>query len=305
MNCLTFKENFESREELAGAMLSHAETCESCRMYADQEHKLDGLFSELADIEAPDTFGMSVRLRIKDKRNTLSGLWASARIAIPVAAMLLIVGFVVISSDLFSTAGPVTNGVAERETSELQDRSDQLNLEGEENPTAETDAVQDGQQLEGFPSTESKPGDPPAPRGTPDLAQVAPSENKRGQSKNVGSIDSADSAFEEVETTNPPGLDPGKPVKSSPSALTKTFTAVEILNTLGVQAVWKAGRLYVTSVSAGGVGFRSGLKKGDHVIALDGRPVSPGGTALGQVKGETLTIRRAGRQILVRIGVRK
>lgn len=287
MKCSNYREEFEVQGIASGEFTSHSLECADCAQYLKEDSALTELIGELPKREAPADFGVAVRSRIQRRKSGPSGFWSVARIAVPAAAMILIVGFVVMNSDLFINDSPKLNDTAVK--------LDKRDTTGDEAPVLqEENAGEPVSPKESIPVAESNSelaaGDREVPNGpSKDEDQEARKDIPVKKKESLSSIDSTDQAFEEVETTNPPGLDPDKKLEDVKRPEKRSFTDREILRALGMNTVWNGSRLMVTSVTRNSVAQRSGVRTGDRILSIDGRAVSKG--SVGSAKAQALALR--------------
>jgi membrane-associated protease RseP (regulator of RpoE activity) len=302
MNCLKFKNGFESSEDLEGEMLAHVDACVDCARLVEEERALTELLSELPKSEAPASFGQSVRTRIREGEATGTWFWPAARIAIPAAAMLLIVGFFVMNSDLFvdTSSGEQNAAVGEKPVANVPSSDTQATPEIAQ--TTDDDAVKDDSSV-----IEPAPREPleklKEPQKKSVIAGKQKSPVKKPNKSKGGSIDSFDQAFEEPETINPPGIEPEKKISVPKKPPQKVFTSAEILATLGLKTVRRNGALIVVSVAKNSAAQRAGVKPGDEIRSIDGNSVGQKPTSKGLVRGQVLGVVRSGEKITIKIGV--
>lgn len=99
----------------------------------------------------------------------------------------------------------------------------------------------------------------------------------------------------------PKVVDPDqKPVTASP---TGSVTAETILSKMGIDSKCIEKGCNAVSVRSASIGGRSGVKEGDVIEAIDGKPVDAGTEFKGNVIIRNITVRRDGKQVIVPLGV--
>lgn len=294
MNCSRFQNEYESGSGPNGEGLAHLESCGKCRVFVKEEESLNQLLSALPDVGAPGDFGTAVNERIASGRGGMGIVWAGARIALPVAAMLLIVGAVVMNSSLF-----VTND-EEQKPLAVKTEPAQVEKQIEKGIPKETTAIANNPQ-EVVAAPEIDEPDTRVANESKNRSEPSEKDVKPVEKQYPVRIQSIDQASEEVDVVNPPGLNPERAVEPAPNETDKSFTAKEILRTLGVDAEWERGLLVVGSVEESGIAARSGIKKGDQIRSIDGREVAEGTMSKGVVSGKIIRVVRGGKEFSVSI----
>ena len=267
---------------------AHAEGCSECRQYLESNGRLSSFLDGLPEVEVPGDFNQTVRSKIAAGRESADwGPWLG--IAVPAAAVCLIAAFVLFNPGLYSSSAPdlasgkdnteslpgsVEKVVANAEKKEVSESP--VKREAEDNPveTEKTDEVEKPVVEEASQDNDGK--------------TVAVTE------KDGEKIFSRDFTAQEPEVVLPPGLEgnqvPGKPRES------RTFSVVEVLQPLGIQSAPARNGMRVVSVSKNSLAEKAGIRAGDIVVALDGKPIRSAVTK-GAVRGRSVTVLRDGKRI--------
>lgn len=302
MNCQELQEIIQSGGSLDEASAAHLENCGGCRTFADRDAALSDMFASLPSKDAPVDFDFGVRARIAAEKEPRSWVWAALRFGVPSAAMALIVGLAVLNSSLFNSGGgstgkgmEIVGDPAERPVFKIE--------EVKQDPNGERVTEAGGSDAAGETAPVREPG---ANAKEPAELVRRPSRDEPGpgrDQKPSPEIRSIDQGVEEPKVINPPGLDPDREITPPVADEQTTFTFIEILSALGVSAAWEDGGLIVSDVAARSTGQRSGLRKGDRILAIDGVAVSQN-PVRGAVSGSSILISRSGRRMLISIGAR-
>lgn len=271
----------------------HIESCPDCRAVVDVDSRIGSTLRNLPEHEVPANFNQEVRSRISEgTRSSDWGPWVG--VAVPAAAVCLIAFYVLMNPGFYSE-GPSPTDVATVQPDETitvpVEREIQANpTDPEVKEVSEVDSGADIAQVQSDSDViPEKPEVIEAPSRSEKTDDAAPKEQ----------IFSKDLTAKEPEITLPPGLD-GNPVKKNTSE-SRTFSATEILQPLGITSVPASSGRRVTAIVKNSLAEKAGIRVGDVVVALDGKSIGKPLVA-GTLRGRSVTVLREGKRM--RISVR-
>lgn len=235
------------------------------------------LLGTLKRVEPPGDFDVRVRARIAQGRPAASRSWpfVLARVGVPAAVLMALGGYFGWNALNQPVNVPIVVEVQQQAPSEEPPVQPQI-----DRPAAEPEnlvATRDG-----IPVVNSVPAGP----GVRPTDSVRPTSEPDG-----GSVDFGVSPSKRIL---PRGLDPDREIKDANIAGNSRSSAREVLGMLGILASCSASSCRVNSVSANSVAGSSGIKAGDVIEAVDGRPVNGTATFSGQFSAGNVRIRRNG-----------
>jgi len=252
----------------------------------DEEEKISKLLGELKKVSAPKNFQYQVNARIAKGRpeTGVRGYFTFLKYAVPLAAMVLVVGIVAIQTNFMYDVDAVP-AVAVEQTDqpfvkeEPQQNGQMIATDGTLPPIIETAVA------------ENKISGTPLEKKRKDIERNRPAEG--------GSYDAT--LRSPRETILPPGIqnDPQPtPVLTGP--LEKEPIAVnDVLGQLGINAKQIDGVWSVADVKKGSLAERSGIKKDDIIQAIDERQLKGIKEFRGSISGKQITIVRDGKVIVL------
>jgi membrane-associated protease RseP (regulator of RpoE activity) len=231
------------------------------------ERRVAELVGGLRRVEAPGDLATRVRARIaladKGERRGWSP-FQIARIAVPAMLLIAIGGYF----GFYALRPPEVNTPTQAAAT---------------GAPAVNDTTMSDVTLAAAPS-------PISPRAANNVAQALPAPDRKPADPAVKNSDqgggSVDEASRGSTTVFPRGFDPNAAI-----AITRVFEMI------GVTAKWDGSGWHVETVTAGTVGERSGLKTGDVIVAVNGRPVDERSVFAGSFTSRSLTVRRGGKRI--------
>ncbi len=318
MNCREFKNQFEDGLSLNMQAENHLENCVECRSFHSENLQLSQMFQTLPKVEAPKDFefGFRSKLANAELRKPLSPIWQTLRYLLPAAAVLIL-GFVIVNSNLFSTE----NNQQVAGNNEVIEKSD-VTAEEKVSQT-QTLVKEESNTATALENTDEEPSEDLAKSETNrilknNLPVVAGNTQKQKNSKkadnqkifikdfqpelNMSGILVRDNAVTQSEQINPLGINPDKKIYDPQVNIEKkTFTADEILLSLGIKTTNENDNLRVNSVVKNSVGETSGVINDDLITAIDDQKVSDKQSTKGFVQGKTLKIQRGENQMIIAI----
>lgn len=294
----------------------HIETCKSCQAFRSEEKQLSQMISGLPKVGAPKDFEFGFRSKLAESspKVMLTPVWQTLRYALPLTAAVLIFGFVIANSSLFSVDERTPKLADSKsfsptdETSpipELKDSAPQVDLIADksvEPKVEEAPKVSEKPQVDEKIQPKKEIAESKLPIKNKGKKDEILSRDIKPESDSQPKILNRDSAATEGKPINPKGIQPDKPiVNPRVNETAKTFTAKEVLAQLGISTSGGNGRLRVTNVGNNSAGFYSGVKTGDLVTAIDGEKLSGKPLSVRSIKGGTLTVIRQSKQITITI----
>ncbi len=124
MNCKDFQKQFEVGSNLDDLAKTHLNKCENCQAFELSELNLTQMINSLPKVEAPKDFAfrLSAYINKTEKiKRPLPAVWQTLRIGLPLTAAVLILGFIIFSSNLFTPQNQNQAAVAEDKKSQIKD----------------------------------------------------------------------------------------------------------------------------------------------------------------------------------------
>ncbi|HVF47937.1 MAG TPA: hypothetical protein VNA17_10260 [Pyrinomonadaceae bacterium] len=258
------------------------------------EEKISGLLSTLKRVEAPGDFDFKVRARIAQGRPAAArAFWlpASVKVAVPLGLVLSVGGYFGFNA-LYSVETSMGSAIAVAPVAEPQ-------------PTRFV------------PLKEDEHGVPPAPPSA-EVAQVNAMQTREARKPVTAAVrkistirrapesegGSVDSAARESKSIFPVGVDPNAniPVPVLPGASTPGVVRIsgkDVLDRIGVSAVFAAGTWRVQSVNASSSAGKAGLQTGDVIEAVNGTGLSEKAVIEPGFSTKSLRVRRDGRTVFI------
>lgn len=314
MNCREFRNQFEVGLNLSKDAKNHLATCVDCEVFCSEESQLSQVFKALPRVEAPNNFEFEFKSKLAQAKlnEPISPVWQTLRYALPLVAVVLIFGFVIINSNLFSNKQ--TPQVSEQKRiDQKQDLPDKA-VDQKEEPKNELVAQTESENNESGAIKQTEKADNSKTEMTPPVVAKPKLIKKKVSDKDeIITLDSQSdkdsSKILDTDTTlnitrpiNPPGIDPSKNIPNPQMPQNpKSFTAREILLQLGIETSNQDGRLKVNSVIKNSAAEKSGVKVGDIVTAIDGQKLSEKPLRKRSVQGKFLRVRRSEQELDITI----
>ncbi len=251
------------------------------------EEKISELLGELKKVSAPKNFQYQVNARIAKGRpeSAASGYFTFLKYAVPLAAMVLIVGIVAIQTNLMYDADAVPAVATDiREQPGIQ-----------EAPKVADNIISNAEPAEPVVETAVAENIPAKPTITRNRVVDRPKPSEGG------SYDATLRAPR--ETILPPGIQSepqATPVVIDPSGR-KPIAVSDVLSQLGISAKQFNGVWSAADVNKGSLAERSGVKKGDVVQAIDEHQLKNVREFAGGLSGKQITVVRDGNVIVLEL----
>ncbi len=291
MDCKNFQNQFEVDAELEKESKQHLEGCKNCQTFRDEEVHLTRTIQSLPQVETPKDFGFRLNAYISSTeqvKRPLPAIWQIIRYALPTTAAVLIFGFVLINSNLFTNENPNLDQITEENKLELKEESE-IETPLKDTNSSETLAVDtESSDQEIIPAGNSF--EPVAPiisaeRREPEfVTPVAKKEVKIRDAKNViNPAENLQNAEEEdfsgsrnIASTAPEVITPQSTNQNDSvrgeSPKTNSVRKVDLINNLGMAVI--EGSWKVTSIGKGSRADRAGIKVGDILISINGTSIT-------------------------------
>ncbi|QQS41050.1 MAG: hypothetical protein IPM63_17050 [Acidobacteriota bacterium] len=286
MKCSETRRILRSGERPDERMLEHIRECGACARVAEREEFLTTLLKHAPAIDPPPDFDRTLMNKIESRRDSAaSRTLVRPGILVPASAAVLLIAVLAIAFVLFrgqtapEVAGP---GIEEAPVT----GSSETNVETGTNSEDLPDRNEMAGPVEG--SASDLPAEPGAGSDPVEPAQ---------DNEQVFEGGSRDLAAETPEDIVPPWAD-GTPRNVPDKVPARMLTPRELLAELGIEAELESGGWKVVSVRQGSIGSRAGVRKGDLIKALDGRPLTDAPLDAG---GKRLQIVRGTRQMTLSI----
>ncbi len=238
------------------------------------------MLAGLKAVEAPEGFEGAVRTKIAEGRRdssiTRPTLWLAAKFALPLVLLLLLGGFLIVSSD-GDVNVEMIQPVGESKTSVAQ-----LDIAEPTSPAVATAA--NGSSLRN--------------------ASVQSDRNSQTQ-VNQPQGGSQDLALSPDNTTVfPTDVDPRRsPITNSRPPMGAPISLASVLSMIGISSTCSSAGCLAMKVQEGSIAAIAGIQDGDLISAIDGRPINSGGIS-GQFSMSEITLIRAGKKMTFSIARR-
>lgn len=288
MNCREFLNEFEERNALTEAAMLHLNNCADCVKTSREQTQIWQMIDDLPRARAPKTFDFAVKARIAATKPTdfQPRFLPVLRYALPLCAVVLILGFVIFKTAYFSnTSAPQVAQTNPQPPIEKKIIPGNFSLTNQNVPN-ENPSVSLSNAVAVKPKDDAEAA---ANKYSPERRDAAP----KNKSKEFDGSGSHDSAVSHPSSKFPSGLNPNQTNVASPNlGSQKSLSVEEILSFLGIESVSENGERRVKSVKQNSIAERSGVKNGDVVEAIDGRKISDEPIRSKTIEGNTLTVRR-------------
>lgn len=259
------------------------------------QEQIGTLLSTLKRVDPPGDFDFKVRARIaKGRPATAMGSWlpASVRLAIPLGLMLLVGGYAAFDA-IYSPESVNVPVVAEIPAADPPPMSFAPVIE-QPIPVIEQPVLTSNQTVAAV--TDVKSRETRQNRRTARTAVKRTSTTAPATEPGGGSVDIAG---REGKTISRP-IDPNANIPAKPElASASQISAKDALEKIGVSATFSGGGWKVEAVAAGSTAGRAGVKAGDTIEALNGKPLAEKATVDSGSAAKGVRVRRDGRTIIV------
>lgn len=260
------------------------------------EKKIADLISSLRRVDAPGDFDTHVRARIASGRvSDLARAWPTnlIRIAAPLAAAIVVAlgGYFVftsINTDQ-NEVPPVAQTRSERQDSIVEQPSTNVEIDQPESRTT----AKPSEDL----VAENKDPDPENGK----VKTSGPNSANAETRKDGSTVGSTDIAVRGSNSIFPRGLNPNAKPQANAKGVDPNarIPVVSILEFIGVKATWAGDGWRVDNVETNNIASRSGIRNGDVVEAINGRPVDDKTTFPARFEGKSVRVRRDGASLSI------
>lgn len=266
------------------------------------EQKISRLIGGLDKVSAPKDFDFHVKARIAAAKETpvQPTIWQTLRYILPLTATVIIAGFVLMQTGLFSSSGeqPLIVENPNRETPAVTDNFAPNTQIAE---TSNSPAVANNAETEKMP--ESFPVKPNFENEI--KAKNSLKEQNKTQPKPSPEDDSSGSRTLAQRPSNV-NISPTE-MSGNTATVNKDFnqsvsvSAREILEILGVETEYAGNKLRVKSVKEKSSAEKSGVKKGDLIEAIDGQNLKQGNLPPNFTGGKIVTVLRGEKTLKIEL----
>ena len=252
--------------------------------FADSdEQKISQMLGGLKRVEAPKDFDFHLKSRIAKGRPEEvrpASLLPILKYALPLALVLLVSAGILLRSS-YSTIDTPT--VAEANTTQ---------------PSLPTNVVGPADPVNSVSVPGTVPGNERRPSigGTSDVAS-SPKEPSGGTSKDFTSRPDRPLLLPPEGRSTDRAIRGAEPALKPRGTGQKKYSAREGLELLGIDANFENGKWTVKAVKPNMAGDQVGVKQGDRVLALDGKPIDEKTEFDGGVSVKTITVSRDGKTL--------
>ncbi len=276
MNCIDFQKQFEVGSKLNDLAKTHLDKCEHCRAFEQKEIILTQMIQSLPKVEAPKDFGFRLNSYIaktEKVKRPLPAIWQTLRFTLPLAAAVLIIGFIVFNSNLF-------NSQSENQTAIAKDSKPEIKENFEKDLPKENNDLQDSIVAESEEiNLEDKPIEPIIKTEKnnklifKESIKAKQPVNKTKSVKKVDKLVEEDfSRSENFASIQPPVLLPQNNSADGEKSETDFVDRRKHLLEIGISTENKSWR--VNAVKKESVAEKAGVQIGDVIVEINKIPVS-------------------------------
>ncbi|MGI8669454.1 MAG: hypothetical protein ACR2J3_06325 [Aridibacter sp.] len=276
MNCKDFQKQFEVGFNLNDIAKTHLSGCENCQAFERKEINLTQMINSLPKVEAPKDFGFRLNSYIKKIEKTkrpLPAVWQTLRFGLPLAAAVLIFGFVIFNSNLFNSQNQNLQATKEEKKSEIKE-SFEKNLPKENTELQNSIVAENGEKI-----LEDKAVQPIIDTEKPDNKstnkQTVKIKRIEKLNKSVKKTDKPADDFVgsgNFASTQPPVLLPQNNSVNDEQTETKFVGKRNTLLEIGISM--EAENWKVNVIKKESVAEKSGVQIGDVILKINEIPVS-------------------------------
>ena len=283
MNCRDFQNEFEERAELSNAATLHFKDCADCeKLHREQSH-IWQMIESLPEVAAPADFNAQFRSRIARSKagDFRPAWWKSLRYVVPVFAAVLVLTMIFASQNFFVSTPQTDLAVVQKDDTPTELINNEVEAKS---PNTAVSTTNSDYQNANYETTSGavnsvNPQIPIQKTPLPEIAEI-PKSGKREMSEN--SEDNSGGGVKDfgVNTAAPPILPNGFPQMENKTApnpgdmINSNGQNIEsLLSFIGIETTSENGKLRVNAVKSGSIPARSGLKSGDLIETIDGKPV--------------------------------
>ena len=278
--------------------MSYKEPQTETEILSADEQKVREMCLSLKKIEAPKDFDFKLKARIAkaNPRDFRPRFGFAFRYALPVLAMVFVLGFLAYSSGMFSFS---KNNLTIAENSpEIKNPSlpqntlaSAITSPKEPESTNENPVISNSNQ--NLPKVSEN-----------QVAGIKPNKSEIERTSNVKSDDSTRSEDKAFKSTNviQPRFEQKSPIQAPQNnEKINPLTVKNVLSINGINADFENGKWTVKSVTANGIGESSGIKENDIIEAIDNQPLSVGTVFNKTATGKTITVTRGGEKLEIKL----
>lgn len=294
MNCKDFQKQFEVGFNLNDIAKTHLSGCENCQAFERKEINLTQIINSLPKVEAPKDFGFRLNSYIKKTEKTkrpLPAVWQTLRFGLPLAAAVLIFGFVIFNSNLFNSQNQNLQAIKEENKSEIKQNFEK-ELPKESNNLQDSIAAENGETnlkdkaVQPIIETEK-------PNNKSTNKQIVKIKQTEKLNKSVKKPDKPAEDFigsGNFASTQPPVLLPqNNPVNDKQTETGFVDLRINLLE-IGISTEDKNWK--VNAVKKESVAEKSGIQIGDVIVEINEIPVSAKIPQNENIKTKSLKVSR-------------
>ncbi len=294
MNCKDFQKQFEVGFNLNDIAKTHLSGCDNCQAFERKEINLTQMINSLPKVETPKDFGFRLNSYIKKTEKTkhpLPAVWQTLRFGLPLAAAVLIFGFVIFNSNLFNSQNQNLQAIKE-------DKKPEIKESFEKNLPKEKDNLQNSIAAENEETDlENKTVQPVIEMEKPNNKSINKENIKIKQTEKLNkSVKKTDKPADDFvgsgnfASTQPPVLLPQNNSVNDEQTETKFVDKRNTLLEIGISTEVKNWK--VNAVKKESAAEKSGVQIGDVIVEINKIPVSARIPQSENVKTKSLKVLR-------------
>lgn len=275
MTCRDFQNEFEERAGLSDAATLHFKDCADCEKLHREQSQVWQIIESLPEVAAPTDFNQRFRARVATAKASdfRPAWWKSLRYLGPVFAAVLVLTLVFASQNFFvSTSQPEELAVITKD----EKPTDSINND------AKADTIDANVISANYNASANETNLTPKIEQTPAPTSIAESRNtNKSEITSQTNEDFIGVRDFGVNAASPPALPNGFPQMENKTAPNPTEMSSSngqnidsLLSFIGAETAFENGKRRVNSVQANSLAARVGLKTGDLIEKIDGKPVS-------------------------------
>lgn len=306
MKCRDFQVESDLQPEgLSEPAQLHLGECADCQKFQSDQTRLLEMLGGLEPVDVPKDFNVQVRARIARGRPESPSVFIPAlRYVLPLVIVLAVVSFVAVNTLYFVDPGsPV---VQSNPSDSVEKPVDDIALQEESIPVLEG-------QTDNTVAVSAENENPAVVREL--TAGQTKNNSNSGGIRDIGPTAEPDVLRDSGGGSQVLSVSPGREVITPlgintntqnlavpPTMNPRTFTVTEVLSLIGIELTTDDENRRVKSVTQNSPAERSGVRTGDVIEEIDGKPLIGENLRERSFQGNKLTVRRADKRLEIVIG---